>query len=105
MNYEEISFQLILHSGNARSLAHEALSDVKEDKVEIAKEKLKEAKEELLQSQKLHAQMLREMANDVEIKINLLLIHAEDHVASSDCVLMMANEVVGIYERFGKTHG
>lgn len=101
MNNEERSFQLILHSGNARSLAHEALALVKQNQKQATKDKLKEAKEELLLAQRLHAQMLRDMANDKDVKIDLLLIHAEDHVASSESCLDMAKEVVEIYERFG----
>lgn len=101
MNSEQRSFHLILKSGNARSLAFEALRVVKEDKINEAKAKLIKANEELLQAQKLHAQMLRDMANNQTIEINLLLIHAQDHVSSSECCLSMAKEVIEIYERFG----
>lgn len=62
---------------------------------------MKEAKKELLEAQKLHAQMLRDMANSEEIKVDLLLIHAEDHVSGSQNCLDMAAEVIAIYERFG----
>ena len=47
MDNEQKSFQLILHSGNARSLAHEALQLIKEEKKEEANNKMKEAKKEL----------------------------------------------------------
>ena len=101
MDNEQKSFQLILHSGNARRLAHEALQLIKEEKKEEANNKMKEAKKELLEAQKLHAQMLRDMANSEEIKVDLLLIHAEDHVSGSQNCLDMAAEVIAIYERFG----
>lgn len=101
MDNEQKSFQLILHSENARSLAHEALQLIKEEKKEEANNKMKEAKKELLEAQKLHAQMLRDMANSEEIKVDLLLIHAEDHVSGSQNCLDMAAEVIAIYERFG----
>ena len=39
----EISFQLILHSGNARSLAMEALYEAKDGQFDSAREKLIEA--------------------------------------------------------------
>ncbi len=101
MNNEQRSFQLILHSGNARSLAHEALQLIKESKKVEANKKMEEAKSELLEAQKLHAQMLRDMANSEEVKVDLLLIHAEDHVSGSQNCLDMATEVIAIYERFG----
>lgn len=102
MDNEQKAFQLILHSGNARSLAHEALELIKEDKTDEAKAKLNEAKTELVEAQKLHAQMLRAMANHEEVKVDLLLLHAEDHVCGSQSCLDMAIEVIAIYERFGQ---
>ena len=101
MDNEQKSFQLILHSGNARSLAHEALQLIKEEKKEEANNKMKEAKKELLEAQKVHAQMLRDMANSEEIKVDLLLIDAEDLVSGSQNCLDMAAVVIAIYERFG----
>lgn len=47
-----------------------------------ATELLENAKSELLLAQKTHAELLRTMANDEAIPMNLLLVHAEDHVAS-----------------------
>lgn len=102
---EQESFQLILHSGNARSLANEALGIVKEGNIQEANEKLDEAKKELLLAQKTHAQMLRELACEDNLVVDLLLIHAEDHVCGSQGMLDLAREVVEIYERFGKKNG
>lgn len=105
MSNEEKCFQLILHSGNARSLSQEALTIAKEEKIEAAKKRLEESKIELLEAQKLHAQMLRDMANAEEVKVDLLLIHAEDHVASSQCHLSLATEIIELYERLGEMNG
>lgn len=102
MNIEQDSFELILHSGNARFLAYEALSFIKSKKDVEAKEKLENAKNELLLAQRKHAEMLRQLANNEQTEINLLLIHAEDHVASSEIALDMAKEIVGLYEIINK---
>ena len=99
MDNEQKSFELILHSGNARSLAHEALELIKANQKEQAEIKLKEAEDELIEAQKLHARFLRDMANHEEIKIDLLMVHAEDHVSGSQTCLEMAKEIIAIYER------
>ncbi|WP_418766639.1 PTS lactose/cellobiose transporter subunit IIA [Longicatena caecimuris] len=99
MENEQKAFELILHSGNARSLAHEALELIKANEKEQAEKKLKEADTELIEAQKLHARFLRDMANNEEIKIDLLMVHAEDHVSGSQTCLEMAKEIVAIYER------
>ena len=58
---------------------------------------LRPIKSELLLAQKTHAELLRTMTNDEAIPMNLLLVHAEDHVASSEVVLTMANELFVVY--------
>lgn len=98
---EQDSFQLILHSGNARSLANEAISLIKAGQTNQAKEKLKTAHQELILAQKKHAEMLRNMANNSDLIVNLLVVHAEDHVSGSQGAFELAREVIDIYERFG----
>lgn len=67
---EQYSFQLILHSGNARSTAYEALQLVKSNAFK-----------------------------EGELDMNLLLIHAEDHIASSSIAVEMSGELIELYER------
>ena len=94
---EQYSFQLILHSGNARSTPYEAL---KSNAFKEGEKKLSIAKEEMVEAQKLHAKLLRIMANqEGELDMNLLLIHAEDHIASSSIAVEMSGELIELYER------
>ena len=96
---EQYSFQLILHSGNARSTAYEALQLVKSNAFKEGEKKLRTA-EEMVEAQKLHAKLLRIMANqEGELDMNLLLIHAEDHIASSSIAVEMSGELIELYER------
>lgn len=48
---EQYSFQLILHSGNARSTAYEALQLVKSNAFKEGEKKLSIAKEEMVEAQ------------------------------------------------------
>ena len=97
---EQYSFQLILHSGNARSTAYEALQLVRSNAFKEGEKKLSIAKEEMVEAQKLHAKLLRIMANqEGELDMNLLLIHAEDHIASSSIAVEMSGELIELYER------
>lgn len=99
---EAISMKLILHSGNARSSSFEALALVKQDELILGNQKITEAKEELLLAQKIHAQLLRSYANEEEIKLDLLLMHAEDHIASTQVNVELIAEMIEMYERFGE---
>ena len=93
MDMEISCMQMILHSGNSRGDSSEAIECLKEKQFDKATELLENAKSELLLAQKTHA----EMTNDEAIPMNLLLVHAEDHVASSEVVLTMANELFVVY--------
>ena len=98
MDIEVSCMQMILHSGNARGDAYEAIDDIKNKEFDKAKDLLDNAKKELLMAQKQHAELLREMASDNNVPTNLLLVHAEDHVAGSEMALDMAKELYTVYE-------
>lgn len=97
MDMEISCMQMILHSGNSRGDSSEAIECLKEKQFDKATELLENAKSDLLLAQKTHAELLRTMTNDEAIPMNLLLVHAEDHVASSEVVLTMANELFVVY--------
>ena len=102
MDIEVSCMQMILHSGNARGNAYEAIDEIKKKNFDHAVSLLDDEKQELLLSQKTHAQLLREMASQNDVPANLLLIHAEDHVASSEVVCDMAKELFAVYEILAK---
>lgn len=99
---EAVSMKLILHSGNARSSSFEALAFVKQNENGLAHLKIKEAKEELLNAQRIHAQLLRQYANEEEVQLDLLLMHAEDHITSTQVNVELIAEMIEMYERFGE---
>ena len=85
MDMEISCMQMIFHSGNSRGDSSEAIECLKEKQFDKATELLE------------NAELLRTMTNDEAIPMNLLLVHAEDHVASSEVVLTMANELFVVY--------
>ena len=97
---EAYSFQLILHSGNARSLAFEALQAAKNSTFDEANKKYDEAKAELIEAQKMHAQLLRMMANNEKIEITLLLIHGEDHITASSMAVENTREFINSFPTY-----
>ncbi|MED4225781.1 PTS lactose/cellobiose transporter subunit IIA [Neobacillus cucumis] len=97
MNKEElysISFQLILHSGNARSLAMEALQDARNKDYEQADQKIKESENELLQAHKFQTQLIQREAGGDKYDIPILLVHAQDHLMTAMTVKDMAIEII-----------
>ena len=53
-----------------------------------------------MEAQKLHAGKLLHswLIREGELDMNLLLIHHEDHIASSSIAVEMSGELIGVYE-------
>lgn len=102
--YENDAFQIILHGGNARSSAFEALRFVKANSMNEGKLKMQEAKEELNLAQRVHAKLLQNAVRSGEMDVDFLVMHSEDHVASSQVVVELVSEMIEMYERFGETN-
>jgi PTS system cellobiose-specific IIA component len=100
-NTEQGSFQLILHSGNARSLAYEALGCIKSGRREEGLSIYEEAKKELTEAQRRHSEILFNAVNEENENVPLLLIHAEDHISSSQVVVELVKEIMDLYGKIG----
>ena len=101
MKFEQECFQIILHGGNARCTAYEALKEAKQGNREAAASKIAEAKEEMNLAGCEHAKLLQSFVSDETLTVEMLLVHAEDHMASSKVIVEMAQELLDIYERLG----
>ncbi|MGM9985935.1 MAG: PTS lactose/cellobiose transporter subunit IIA [Bacillaceae bacterium] len=95
---EQISFQLILHSGNARSKIIQSLRVYREGKVEEADELLVQAEEDLSIAHNIHFQMVQKEASGEETKFSLLLMHSEDHLMSTLTMKELVKELLAIFK-------
>ena len=105
MNQEELqvaAFEIILHSGSARTTVHEAFADMREGHYDEAAEKLEAANAELLEAHHAQTNLLQEYASGTEIKIEIIMVHAQDHLMTSLTFIDLAKEVVAVYERLNQ---
>ena len=89
-----LSFQLILHSGNARSLAMEGIYAAKEKNFKLALEKLQEADNEFSQAHRFQTQLIQAEAGGLDLDTPILLIHAQDHLMTAMTLKDLAREIV-----------
>ncbi|MEX2104250.1 MAG: PTS lactose/cellobiose transporter subunit IIA [Bacilli bacterium] len=99
---EEVIFQLIIHAGNARSSAMEAIYFSKQGDYVGARKALHEAGEELSKAHKVQTSLIHQEAAGNKTTISLLLVHAQDHLMNGITVKEMATEFVELYERLSK---
>ena len=98
----ELSFQLILHSGNARSCAMEAITLQKQGKSSDAQDKLKEAEQEFVAAHKIQTALIQQEVNGEKFDIPMILIHAQDHLMTSMTTKDLAIEIVELHKKTQK---
>lgn len=93
------SMAIILHIGNAKSEAYEALRAIKKGDFETFNQKYALAKSELSIGHRAHAEMLRKLSAEERMKdVDLLMIHAEGHLSSTDIAVDMVGELGELYK-------
>lgn len=102
MNQEELqvaAFEIILNSGNSRSIVHEAFDAMREGDFELAEAKLQESNEELLKAHQAQTKLLQEYAGGTEIKIEIIMVHAQDHLMTTMTLREVALEMLELYKK------
>ncbi len=98
-NNEQIAFQLILHSGNAKSLLMEAMYKARDGKFEEACSKVNEANAELKRAHHSQTSLIQSEAGGQQYKINILLVHAQDHLMNTLTTRDLVEEIIYLHEK------
>ena len=93
MNDYSASFKIILHAGNSKSKAREAIKLGRNKEFEQAELLLKQARLELNQAHQMQTEIIQDEIKEAYTSINMLMVHAQDHVSSAEVVLDMALEM------------
>lgn len=102
MNSEELqvaAFEIILNSGNARTIIHDAFASMRKKEDEKAKEQLEEANDQLLKAHKAQTQLLKDYAGGKKIEMEIIMVHAQDHLMTTMTLLEVANEMRYLYQQ------
>ncbi|MFF3022196.1 PTS lactose/cellobiose transporter subunit IIA [Gottfriedia sp. NPDC057948] len=98
-NNEQIAFQLILHSGNAKSLLMEAMYKARDGEFEEARRKVNEANAELRLAHHSQTSLIQSEAGGQQYKINILLVHAQDHLMNTLTTRDLVEEIIYLHEK------
>lgn len=102
MNAEEITMQLIVNSGAARSKAMEAIDSAKAGKFEDSQKQLKEADDFLTKAHEMQTEIIQEEADGNINQVTVLMAHAQDHLMNAITVIDLAREFVDLYGKITK---
>lgn len=104
MDLEKISVKIIANSGEAKSLLFEAIDMAQQNYLNEAWELVNQAREKITFAEKIHMDVLREEANGGKPKLNLLLIHAEDHMMSGHLLVELTERFINMYEKYNDSY-
>ena len=94
----ETVMEIIANAGEAKSMAMAAMARARRGELPQAEEMLARAEKSANQAHCLHSDLLAYDANNGDLHINLLTVHAADHLTSADVMTEMGHEIVGLYK-------
>ena len=98
MDLETIAMTLVGNAGEGRSLAFEALNEAKKGNFEKAEQLLKESQKRTLAAHEIQTQLICNEADGNKTEINLLMVHAQDHLMTSMLARELITELIEIYK-------
>lgn len=96
---------LIMHGGDAKGNAVEAIRSAKKGDFEKAHDYLKKANVALNIAHNSQTSMLTQEASGDALELSLLMVHGQDHLMTALTFIDLAKEVVEVYERIEKLGG
>ena len=99
---ESIIMELLVGGGNARSLALEALHAAREEDFEKADTFFKECDEALLGIHQIQTELIQKEAGGQHMEVQLLMVHAQDHLMNAMTVRDLSGEIVEILRKNAK---
>lgn len=102
-NNLEAIMGLIIHGGNAKSCAMEAIHAAKSGSFQVAEEKIKLAEESLVEAHHAQTEMLTQEAQGDHRQVTLLTVHSQDHLMTAMTFTDLAKELIDVYKNIQLT--
>lgn len=98
----EDSMQIIAQSGDARSDYMEAIRLASEGEFDEAKHRLEVSKSKIIEAHRLQTELIQGEFRGDKAELNLLLIHAQDHLMSTLVIRDLSRYLLDIYQKLGE---
>lgn len=93
---------LIMHGGNAKSNAMDAIQAAKNGAFELAEEKISEAEQSIVEAHHSQTGLLTEEAKGNHMEVILLTVHSQDHLMTAMTFTDLAKELIDVYRKLLK---
>ena len=102
MDTYEMSFGLILNAGNSKSKSLMAIEEAREFNFEEAEKLIEEAQADLKSAHQMQTDLIQGEARGEKSEVNIILVHAQDHLTSAMLMIDQAREFVNVYKLLSK---
>lgn len=96
---QTVAFEIILNSGDARTLVHEGFKNMRNGEYQKAKLQLEEANAPLVKAHQAQAKLLQEYASGEKIEMGIIMVHAQDHLMTTMTLREVALEMLAMYQK------
>ncbi|MGL4774627.1 MAG: PTS lactose/cellobiose transporter subunit IIA [Clostridium sp.] len=96
---ELVAFEIISEVGTAKSLFMEALEFAENGDFEKAEATFQEGKEQLTKGHHPHMKLVQQEAAGEGVKLNLLLMHAEDQLMTTEILKELVGKMINIHKK------
>ncbi|MDM8213090.1 PTS lactose/cellobiose transporter subunit IIA [Enterococcus hirae] len=93
-----VAMQIILHAGDGRTKAQEAIKCAKERDFAAARQALKEAKENIVLAHRSQTKVIQNEAAGKSYQSCLLFTHAQDHLMTITSEVNMTRDLIDLFE-------
>lgn len=93
-----VAFQLIMNAGNSKSSSMMAMEAAREFRFEDARKHLQDAESEMRSAHQSQIDMIQQEAQGNPVAVNIILVHAQDHLTMAMMAKDQATEVLSMYE-------
>ncbi len=96
------SFQLIAQAGDARAEAMQAIKAAREGRFEEAEKLLRSAEEKNARAHDIQFDLIQQESSGEPVDVNIILVHAQDHLTMAMITRDMAEEMLELYKRLSE---
>lgn len=95
---EKVIMELVVNSGNARSLAMESINLAKSQKFDEAEQMLQDARQAILKAHEFQTELVSKEAAGETVETSLIMCHGQDHLMTAMVIIDLAAEFIQVYK-------
>lgn len=96
---DAIVMNLVVNSGEARSIAMEAIELARQGQFEEAAAKIAQARETINAAHNFQTELVQKEINNDPVPMSLLMCHGQDHLMTAMVVIDLAEKFIEVYQK------